>query len=172
MLVDTHTDSLRVYDEDAVENVYLMRSGDKFKIGRARDVGRRWRTFRTADPAITVEHVIPTHQASELEAALHRRFDHKHIDLEWFRLTPEDIAYIKSLGGSSGLRLMRQGRRRWHWGLWLRVVLLLLIIGLAVIYFHPSLLKGLHLPKLTAVQQVAAWSAAWIGLLLCLRRRK
>jgi hypothetical protein len=157
-----------------MDHVYLMRSGDRFKIGRAKDVGRRWRTFRTADPAITVEHVIPCRQASALEAALHRKFDHKHIDLEWFRLTPQDIIYIKSLGGSSGLRIMRQGRRRWRrWvGVWLRMAVLLIIIGLAVVYFKPGLVKGLHLPRLTTVQQVAAWSVAWIGLLLFVRRSK
>ncbi len=155
-----------------MDHVYLMRSGDRFKIGRARDVGRRWRTFRTADPAITVEHVIPTRQAGELEAALHRRFDHKHIDLEWFRLTSDDVAYVKSLGGSSGLRLMRQGRRRWHLGILLRVGLLLIVIGVAFLYFNPGLLKGLHLPRLTPVQQVAAWSAAWISLLLFVRKSR
>jgi hypothetical protein len=95
--------------------VYLMRSGNRYKIGRAKNVGQRLRTFRTADPTIQVEHVIPCRQASQLEAELHHRFDHQHIDLEWFRLSPGDVAFIKSLGGNSGRWLQRQQGRRRFW---------------------------------------------------------
>ncbi len=118
--------------------VYLMRSGERYKIGQAGNVGQRWRTFRTADPDIRIEHVIPTNQANRLERELHRCFDRKHIDLEWFALSSADVAFIKSLGGHPGRWIEQEQRRRrfWRrmkrWGRWMAGVALRLALMVAL----------------------------------------
>ncbi len=95
--------------------VYLMRSGDRYKIGLAKDVERRWRQLRTGDPAITIEHVIRSPRASALEADLHQRFRRQRIELEWFALGPGDIAYIKHLDGGRWWVRRQRWRKIWRW---------------------------------------------------------
>jgi hypothetical protein len=128
-----------------MDNVYLMRSGQRYKIGRARDVGLRWRTFRTADPDIRIEHVIPTRQAHRLEWELHRSFNRKHLDLEWFALSPADVSFIKSLGGQSGRWLERQQQRRRFWRRFWQLArkLLTLILIMALLYLAWRVLGSL-----------------------------
>lgn len=134
--------------------VYLMSSAGRYKIGRADNVERRWRTFRTADPDIRIEHVIPTRQAAQLESELHKNFERKRINLEWYRLDSADVRFIKSLGGQAGRWLERsQARRRFYcqlsklaqrvMGLLLRLALLAVMV-IALLWFCAAAAPGVR----------------------------
>lgn len=69
-----------------------------FKIGRTSNPQNRLRTFNIKLP-FAVEYIctIKTDDMYALESTLHRKFASKRLDGEWFRLTSEDVDYIKGL---------------------------------------------------------------------------
>ncbi len=76
--------------------VYFVSAGDRVKIGRATDVGRRFLTLQTAHAAdLKLVLAIPAHAA--LEGAIHRRFAHLKTRGEWFRLEPDLLAFIDAV---------------------------------------------------------------------------
>lgn len=83
--------------------VYLIRSETGYyKIGRTVNPENRIRTFSVRLPfRIEYEHLIKCADQIALEKELHTKFADKRIDGEWFELTPDDVAYIKSLGGAA-----------------------------------------------------------------------
>lgn len=111
-----------------------MRSGNRYKIGLAKDVERRWRQLRTGDPSITIEHVIRCPRASALEAALHRRYRYQRIELEWFHLGPRDVAYIKRLDGGSWWKRRQRWRKLWRWAK--RIGKLAFYLGLLILAIY------------------------------------
>lgn len=84
--------------------VYLLAAfHDKqlYKIGRATNPNNRLRTFNVKLPfPVAYECVIETGDMYRLERELHRLFDDKRLDGEWFRLSQSDVQYIKSLGAT------------------------------------------------------------------------
>jgi len=79
--------------------VYLIQSPtNAYKIGRTINPADRIHTFSVKLP-FEVEYlaVIPTDDMHQLETNLHARFADQRIDGEWFDLSDEDVAYIKSL---------------------------------------------------------------------------
>lgn len=73
--------------------VYFVRAGDRIKIGRATDVGRRFLVIQALHAyELSLVLSIPAHAA--LEAAIHRRFKHLKERGEWFRLEPDLAAFI------------------------------------------------------------------------------
>lgn len=84
--------------------VYLLAAfHDKqlYKIGRATNPNNRLRTFNVKLPfPVAYECIIETGDMYRLERELHRLFDDKRLDGEWFRLSQSDVQYIKSLGAT------------------------------------------------------------------------
>ena len=84
--------------------VYLLAHKSEpgvYKIGRTRNPESRRQTFGVLLPfPVEFECVIPARDMVVLESSLHAKFAADRINGEWFRLSPADVAYIKSLDGA------------------------------------------------------------------------
>lgn len=83
--------------------VYLLRAhSGLYKIGFTKNPDHRIETFSVKLPfEVEFEALINTDNMHQLERGLHVMFDDKRVNGEWFNLSPEDVAYIKSLQGGN-----------------------------------------------------------------------
>lgn len=78
--------------------VYVLKSGDFYKIGRTSDLGTRMSALAIALPQPTeVVIVLETMDHVRLERDLHKKFSDKRVNGEWFVLSEDDLALIRSL---------------------------------------------------------------------------
>ncbi len=83
-------------------HVYLVQTAEGLcKIGITQDLEGRLNNLKTGNPyELNLLHSIYHDDADEIEKGLHTRFADKRVSREWFRLGPDDIAYIKTLGAT------------------------------------------------------------------------
>lgn len=84
-----------------MDSIYLMQHKDipeYTKIGYTSDINQRIRQLETASPTgILLVFSKETNDAYKIEQALHKKYAYKNSNLEWFRLTEEDIVDIINL---------------------------------------------------------------------------
>lgn len=81
-----------------IETVYLIQHKDipeYTKIGITKDLTRRIKSLQTSSPTgIHVVYSIQTTHARQIEKHLHKKYSRKNTNLEWFKLSREDIVEI------------------------------------------------------------------------------
>ena len=72
--------------------VYLLKSGNHFKVGCTLNLERRIKEISVAMPeTVVLAHSIKTDDPSGIEAYWHKRFADRRANGEWFRLSAEDL---------------------------------------------------------------------------------
>lgn len=81
-----------------MDSIYLIQHKDLpeyTKIGYTSDINQRIRQLETASPTgVLLVFSKETKDAYRIEQALHKKYAYKNSNLEWFRLTEEDIVDI------------------------------------------------------------------------------
>jgi hypothetical protein len=87
--------------------VYLIWSQYGYKIGKAVSVKNRTKLFEVKLPfPIRIENYAKFSDYTQAERSLHLYFQDKRMEGEWFSLTEDDVAFIKTLGEPQSIDLL------------------------------------------------------------------
>ena len=78
--------------------IYVLQAGPYYKIGCSKNVDRRIEQLATLPPFdVELVHTMPTDNMKSTEQDLHRIFNAKRKNGEWFELDEEDVTWLKTL---------------------------------------------------------------------------
>lgn len=78
--------------------VYLLKDdNDNYKIGLTKNLESRMKSFTSLPYKIELIHYFESNNMSSDERKLHNKFSDKRISGEWFKLSTEDVEYIKNI---------------------------------------------------------------------------
>jgi len=77
--------------------VYLIRSWNKYKIWKSKDVSKRKKQLSIWNPEIKLVHSIFSDDHGSKEKQLHNAYKDKRISWEWFLLSESDVECICSM---------------------------------------------------------------------------
>lgn len=88
---------MAAFTSSKARGVYLIKSAQHYKIGKANNFEQRLRQVNLELPEKAVEvHRIYTDDPLGIEGYWHKRFKAKRLNGEWFELTEEDVEVFKS----------------------------------------------------------------------------
>lgn len=94
------------YAEDKLSNldgVYVINldGGNKYKIGRTKNLKSRLNSFRTGSPGdISLIYFILTRHNKELERFLHNEFKMNRVNREWFEFNNNELIKLKEISSN------------------------------------------------------------------------
>lgn len=89
-------------DKGAFGYVYVLKSDSgHYKIGKTNNPNDRLGTFSVKLP-MEVEYLVLIESPNyhRLESVLHKQYDHKRINGEWFNLSPTDLMLLQQFPGN------------------------------------------------------------------------
>lgn len=95
MYISYYLSYLHIYKQHINMNIYILKAGPYFKIGKADDIYSRIQTLQTGCPypidcVASLEHETPL----IIEKEIHRRYEAQRATGEWFALTEADFFSI------------------------------------------------------------------------------
>jgi len=77
--------------------VYVMKSGQRYKIGMTSRKSGRLNEIKGLFPVIRLVLQIACHNAGTVETYLHKKYKKQRIVREWYKLEKQDLEWLKSL---------------------------------------------------------------------------
>lgn len=100
-----HNARLRDWINDGNKGyIYLLEGREYYKIGRSVEPKKRTNTLQIQLPfEVNLKSTVFSYHYKELEKSLHKKFEDKNTNGEWFELSNKDIEFIESLGGEESV---------------------------------------------------------------------
>jgi hypothetical protein len=96
LLPDSNSASTELASKFEDGHVYMLKSGEHYKIGRGANLEKRVKQIRTSLPdEAKLVHSIRTDDPSGIEAYWHNRFSEQRANGEWFRLSKAQVGAFK-----------------------------------------------------------------------------
>lgn len=84
--------------------IYIIKSGDFHKIGSAYNLENRLKGYATHNPNYKLIQAFRVLDCLGLEKHIHRKFSHKRVKNEWFKLTNPNLYIVQGICEKEALK--------------------------------------------------------------------